>query len=41
MLELRLRQPEFIYSVCGAFTKHRQRIHKFKEKGDSKHIYRN
>ena len=31
MPELHLRQPGFTYSVCGPFTKHRERIKKFKE----------
>ena len=29
--ELRLRQPGFIYSACGPFTKNKERIQKFKE----------
>ena len=31
MPELHLKQPEFIYSDCGPFTKNRKRIQKFKE----------
>ena len=38
MPEMHLRQSGFTYSVCGLFTK-RQRIQKFKETGDLKHIY--
>ena len=34
MPEMHLRQPQFIYSVCGPFTRHRERIKKFKETGD-------
>ena len=30
---LRLRQPEFTYSSCGPFTKHRERIKKLRETG--------
>ena len=33
MPELHLRQPGFTYSVCGPFTKHRERIKKLKETG--------
>ena len=35
MPELHLRQPEFIYSVCGPLTKHRERIKKFGETGNT------
>ena len=28
--EMHLRQPEFTYSACGAFTKNRERIKKIK-----------
>ena len=31
MPEMHLRQPQFTYSACGPFTKHKQRIQKFKE----------
>ena len=41
MPELHLRQPGFAYSVCGAFTKHRERIQIFRKTGDLKHLYRN
>ena len=41
MPEMHLRQPQFTYSACGPFTKHKQRIQKFKETGDTKYIYRN
>ena len=30
MPEMHLRQPQFTYSACGPFTKHKQRIQKFK-----------
>ena len=36
-----LRQPGFTYSACGLFTKYKEPIQKFKETGDSRHIYRN
>ena len=41
MPELHLKQPEFIYNACGLFTKHRERIYKFNETGNLKHVYRN
>ena len=41
MPEMHLRQPQFTYRACGPFTKHKQRIQKFKETGDTKYIYRN
>ena len=39
--EMHLRQPQFTYSACGPFTKHKQRIQKFKETGDTNYIYKN
>ena len=41
MLEIHLRQPQFTYSACGPFTKHKQRIKKFKETGDTNYTYKN
>ena len=41
MPEIHLRQPQFTYSDCGPFTKHEQRIQKFKETGDTNYIYKN
>ena len=41
MSGMHLRQPQFTYSACGPFTKHKQRIQKFKETGDTKYIYKN
>ena len=40
MPEMHLRQPQFTYSACGPFTKHKQRIQKFKETGDTNYIYK-
>ena len=40
-LNLLPKKPGFTYSVCGPFTKHRERIQKFRETGNSKHLYRN
>ena len=31
--ELHLKQPEFTYSACGPFTKHREKIQNFREAG--------
>ena len=39
--QLHLKQPEFTYSACGPFTKHRERIQKFRETGNLKNLYRN
>ena len=39
MPEMHLRQ--FVYSACGPFTRHKERIEKFKQTGDTRHIYRN
>ena len=41
MSEMHLRQPQFTYSACGPFTKHKQRIQKFKETDDKNYIYKN
>ena len=35
MTEIYLRQPGFIYSASGPFTKKKEGIQKFKETGDS------
>ena len=40
MPEMHLRQPQFTYSACAPFTKHKQRIQKFKENGDTNYIYK-
>ena len=41
MPKMHLRQPQFIYSACGPFTRHKERIKKFKQTGDTRYIYRN
>ena len=41
MPEFHLKQPGFTYSTCGPFTKHRERIQKFRGTGSLKHLYRN
>ena len=39
--EMHLRQPRFVYSACGPFTRHKGRIKEFKRTGDTRYIYRN
>ena len=41
MPEMHLRQPLFVYSACGPFTRHKERIKEFKRTGDTRYIYRN
>ena len=41
MPEMHLRQPQFVYSACGPFTRHKERIREFKCTGDTRYIYRN
>ena len=41
MPEMHLRQPRFVYSPCGPFTRHKERIKEFKRIGDRRYIYRN
>ena len=41
MQEMHLKQPGFSYSVCGPFTKNKERIKKFKETRDASYIYKN
>ena len=41
MTEMHLRQPGFTHSVCGPFTRNKQRIKKFMETGDTNYIYKN
>ena len=38
---MHLRQPRFVYSACGPFTRHKERIKEFKRTGDTRYIYRN
>ena len=40
MPEIHLRQPQFTCIACGPFTKHGQRIQKFKETGDTNYLYK-
>ena len=41
MPEQHLKQSGFTYSGCGPFTRHRERIKKFRETGNLKHLCRN
>ena len=41
MPEMHLRQPQFSYSACGPFTKHKQKLQKFKETVDTNYICKN
>ena len=41
MPEIHLRQPGFIYSACGPFTRNKQRIQKIMQTGETSYIYRN
>ena len=39
--EMHLIQPGFTYSACGAFTKNKERVQKFKETGNTSYTYKN
>ena len=41
MPEMHLRQPQFVYTACGPFSKNKKRIQKFKETGNISFIYKN
>ena len=41
MPEMYLKQPGFTYSVCGSFTKNKERIEKFMQTENTDFIYRN
>ena len=41
MSEMHLRQPQFVYSACSPFTRHKERIKEFKHTGDTRLLYRN
>ena len=38
---MRLKQSEFTYSSCGPFTKNKEIIQKFMQRGNKKYIYKN
>ena len=41
MPEMHLKQPGFTYSACGPFIKHKQRVEKLIQTGDTNYIYKN
>ena len=41
MPEIHLRQPRFVYSACGPFTRHKERIKEFNGTGDTRLLNRN
>ena len=41
MPEIHSKQPGFTYSVCGLFTKNKERIGKFTQTENTKYIYKN
>ena len=41
MPEMHLKQPGFIYSACGLFTKNKERIEIFMQTGNTDFIYKN
>ena len=41
MPAMHLKQLGFTYSACGPFTKNKERIQKFKERGDTSYTYKN
>ena len=41
MPEMHLKQPGFIYSACGPFTKNKERIEKFRQTRNTDFIYEN
>ena len=38
---MHLKQPGFTYSVCGSFTRNKERIEKFMQTGITGFIYKN
>ena len=41
MPEMHLKKAQLVYSACGPFTRHKERIKKFEQIGDTRYIYRN
>ena len=39
--ELHLKHSRFTYSACGPFTKHLERLKKFRESDNLKHLHKN
>ena len=40
MPKMYLRQPRFTYSICGQFSKSKDKMQKFEERGDSRSIFK-
>ena len=40
MPEMHLKQPQFVHSACGPFTRHKERIKKFKQTDDTRYFYK-
>ena len=40
MPKMHLKQPDFAYSVCGPFTKNKERTEKFMQTGNKKNTIR-
>ena len=41
MSEMHISYPGLTYSACKLFTKHKERIQKFRDTGDWRYIYQN
>ena len=41
MPEMHVKQSGFTYSICGPFTKNKERIEKFTQTGNTDFIYKN
>ena len=41
MPKMHWRQPQFVYTACGPFTRNKERIQKLKETGHTSYIYKN
>ena len=41
MREMYLKQPGFTFSACGPFTKNKELVQKFKERGNKSYIHKN
>ena len=39
--DMHLKQPGFMYSACGPFTKNKDRMEKFMQTGNTDYIYKN
>ena len=40
MPEMHLKQPGFIYSACGPFTKHKERIERIMQTGSTNFMHK-